>query len=160
MKKCPKCKLEKSLQEFGKSKHRKDGLNIYCLKCARITAKTSYTKNKRKRLDECIRWAKNNPDRIRGVTLKKYWPDLCIDDRLKKYDELLMSQNKVCKMCNEPETVKYFRSGKVISLAVDHCHKTGRVRGLLCYTCNYAVGLVYDDPSLAEKLVKYLKEAS
>jgi hypothetical protein len=49
-------------------------------------------------------------------------------------------------------------SNGIVSLSVDHCHKTQRVRGLLCRRCNAAIGLLSDDISRVEAALNYLKE--
>jgi len=72
------------------------------------------------------------------------------------YKEMLRQQNNVCAICGEPETRKY--NGIVIKLAVDHCHATGKVRGLLCSTCNIALGRFQDSTDLLTKAVNYLKQ--
>lgn len=74
---------------------------------------------------------------------------------LDQYEEMLKSQNGVCKICGDPP-----QGGKTStsSLHVDHNHVTGNVRALLCNRCNLAVGLLRDNPGLAEKTVEYLKE--
>lgn len=68
-----------------------------------------------------------------------------------QYLEMLKSQDNKCKICNRTDV----QTGK--KLAVDHCHETGRIRGLLCSKCNQAVGLLNDDPVLAENLTRYLR---
>jgi hypothetical protein len=73
------------------------------------------------------------------------------------YDIMLMSQNGFCKICKQPET-KLFR-GKLTRLAVDHCHKTGKVRGLLCWSCNTTLGKVKDSIDLLLNMANYLKES-
>lgn len=67
------------------------------------------------------------------------------------YDVLLLKQNNRCVICNCEETIK----GK--SLAVDHCHKSGKIRGLLCGACNKGLGQFKDDVSILECAIKYLK---
>ncbi len=66
----------------------------------------------------------------RGNIIKKYWPGLTAIEALEKYSEMLIKQNYCCAICKKPETT--FKK----SLAIDHCHKTGKVRGALCYRCN------------------------
>jgi hypothetical protein len=48
------------------------------------------------------------------------------------------------------------RGGKILPLSVDHNHKTGRVRGLLCKRCNVAIGMLDDNPKLLARALEYL----
>lgn len=72
------------------------------------------------------------------------------DMTVSKYNELYDSQNGCCAICgkHQVELVK--------ALAVDHCHKTNIVRGLLCSRCNLFLGLVHDDVSILSKACDYL----
>ena len=77
--------------------------------------------------------------------------------RLKKFnitpaqwEALYARQNRGCAGCNRPKEA----NGK--RLAVDHCHTTGAVRGLLCYKCNSVLGHVGDDPAVLRRLITYL----
>ena len=70
------------------------------------------------------------------------------------YDFLLANQGGVCAHCREPETM--VRSGKVSRLAVDHCHDTGAVRGLLCTKCNTALGNIGDTVESLREATRYL----
>ncbi len=63
----------------------------------------------------------------------------------------LLKANK-CGICGQPEQQKNRR------LSIDHCHKTGRTRGVLCSTCNRAMGLLQDNPAILAKLIVYLLE--
>lgn len=75
-----------------------------------------------------------------------------------QYLTLAQKQGGVCAICHQPETHKH-RNGRTCRLAVDHSHTTGAVRGLLCYTCNVAIGFLYDSPRLCESAAAYLTEA-
>lgn len=61
------------------------------------------------------------------------------------------AQDHKCKICCEIITEK--------NLHVDHCHKTGRIRGLLCRRCNRAIGLLKDDPTVLYSAIGYLEAA-
>lgn len=73
---------------------------------------------------------------------------------LAEYDEMLRSQNGKCAVCGTDEP------GGMGSFHVDHCHKSGKIRKLLCMICNSALGYVNDDPVLLEKLAAYVREHS
>lgn len=73
---------------------------------------------------------------------------------IEEYEETLILQGRCCKICKQHE------SGFKKSLAVDHDHKTGKVRGLLCSNCNTALGLLKENLDLFENAVRYLKEHS
>lgn len=72
------------------------------------------------------------------------------------YDAMLQAQNGVCRICKRPERVKS-RNGSIMRLAIDHCHVTGAVRGLLCNGCNTALGKANDDPHLLRAMADYLE---
>ena len=64
------------------------------------------------------------------------------------YDHMYSKQNGCCNICRKNFT----------QLCVDHCHKTGNVRGLLCQTCNKGLGLLMDDVSYLTNAIAYLNE--
>lgn len=66
------------------------------------------------------------------------------------YNRMLAAQGCVCAICGKPEKGK--------RLAVDHCHATGRVRGLLCMNCNRAIGHFQDDPDLMLRGAQYVQK--
>lgn len=68
---------------------------------------------------------------------------------IEQYEQMLESQNNVCAICEKPDTDR--------SLAVDHCHATGKNRQLLCKRCNHVLGKVKDDPTLLLKMAAYLE---
>lgn len=67
------------------------------------------------------------------------------------YDALLVSQNNACAICG---TMK--PGGRGV-FQVDHDHASGRIRGLLCYQCNAALGYAHDDPGVLESLASYVR---
>jgi hypothetical protein len=69
-----------------------------------------------------------------------------------QYDEMLKTQNYCCAIC------KSTTSGDKRStrLSIDHCHKSGEIRGLLCSSCNKAIGLLKDSPDLLRSAIGYL----
>lgn len=69
-----------------------------------------------------------------------------------QYDEMFISQGGCCGICDTHQ------DDQTSSMAVDHCHTTMRVRGLLCNKCNTAIGLLKDDPLVVLEAAKYLVE--
>ena len=88
-----------------------------------------------------IWWEKS----ARKQLLKKY--GLTFED----YKVLFDSQRGVCAICKEPQLV-----GR---LCVDHCHTTGVVRGLLCFTCNFLIGQAKDNKTILEAAIRYLERS-
>lgn len=76
---------------------------------------------------------------------------------VQEYDKLNKIQNNLCKICLQPETKINYRTGKINRLSIDHCHKTRKIRGLLCVTCNMGLGHFKDNPLLLQRALDYLK---
>lgn len=72
-----------------------------------------------------------------------------------QYRVMLDRQGGVCAVCKRPET-RRGNHGQVKHLAVDHDHRTGRIRGLLCHDCNVAIGYLADDPERMRDAMAYL----
>lgn len=80
-----------------------------------------------------------------------------------EYNNFLQKQNNVCAICKKPETrTRKLKSGEIVfrSLAVDHDHKTKKVRGLLCASCNTAIGLLKESPEILRSALEYINASS
>ena len=75
---------------------------------------------------------------------------------VEKYQTMFDSQGGVCKLCGQEETTRISRGDGIRSLAVDHDHKTGKVRGLLCHQCNVVLGQYEKHKDLFPKFQEYL----
>lgn len=78
----------------------------------------------------------------------------------KQYTDMLNAQDGCCAICGNPETAKNPVTQEPRRLAVDHCHTTGKIRGLLCSACNTAIGLMKDDVVVLQKAIEYLSAQS
>lgn len=80
---------------------------------------------------------------------------------VRQYEHLLQKQGGACALCGLPSAKKQARvkGGPVIPerLHVDHDHRTGKVRGLLCWVCNTGIGKLRDDPGLLRKAAEYIE---
>ncbi len=108
--------------------------------------------SKEKNRIKSSRWANKNPEAIQNKYLK-YKYGLTLEE----YNELLVKQNGLCAGCFKPETRHDHRTGKIRKLAVDHKHdETKKVRGLLCGSCNMAIGFLEDNSDRLRNLANYI----
>lgn len=94
-----------------------------------------------------------NRDRIRDVAFREKY-----GISLEQYDQMHVAQGGVCFICGQPETIE--RNGKPRLLAVDHCHDTGKVRGLLCGKCNPMIGYADHSVDILMRAIDYLKRTN
>jgi hypothetical protein len=114
--------------------------------------RTYYLNHRDKILTKSRQWMLNNKDRfLHNQYMIKYGISYI------EYCELSEKQNHICAICGLPETRKH-SSGKLYALAVDHCHKTGIIRKLLCARCNKTLGLIKDSIAIVDKIKAYLVE--
>lgn len=77
---------------------------------------------------------------------------------IEEYFRVYEEQGGRCRLCPKQGTLRGLGSGaKIEVLVIDHCHETGKFRGLLCHSCNLALGHFKDDVAVLEKAIAYLK---
>lgn len=154
MKQCPSCGEVKELNHFGKDKNKLGGLKYSCKVCRNKENKARRDADPSKHRTVNLAYARSDRGRelMRLNNLRrKYWPHLTNEECRVKYATLLKEQNDSCGLCGEHKSTNRF------NLAVDHCHATGKSRGLLCNKCNrFEVGR--HTLKTAEMLVAYLKK--
>lgn len=139
LKYCSRGKHEVPVTTFAKSSREKDGLQQWCTSCKseqQRQRKSKYDKERYKKLSE----------QVYGISIKRQY-----GISLEEYNTLLQAQNNVCAICGSSCPTKK-------RLAVDHCHSTGKVRGLLCMPCNRALGLFKDNSEIVENALSYLRK--
>lgn len=152
---CSKCGEEKPLSAFARQRR---GWRGDCKACRRAYTAAWSSENPERVRQASSAWRKANPDKIaamnergRGAqrekrkhrTVAKY--GITLND----YQQLLAEQGGGCAICGESEEGK--------ALAVDHCHKSGCIRGLLCQNCNNGLGRFGDDPNLLDRAAAYVR---
>lgn len=144
-KRCSKCRKIKRLSEFYKDKYKKSGHASACKVCKSDSFKSWQQKNKGYCNTVHKDWVKNNPKLFRAGQYKTRY-GITLDD----YNKMFQEQNGCCAICgiHQSELKK--------KLHVDHSHKSGKVRGLLCGKCNLALGLLNDDIVVLSTAVRYL----
>jgi len=145
---CSKCKASRPLADFSCRTGYSDRYRAQCRSCRSL-----YTRA----------YLADNPDaqeRIRGYP-RKAESSVALRNRMRvqrygisadRYDRLLKDQRGICAICGcGPE-----KSANGV-LGVDHCHETGRIRGLLCSRCNSAIGQLGDTVVGLMRAVCYLR---
>lgn len=141
---CTKCGEKKPTSEFYRHKHSKSGFYSVCTKCTLKHQNKYYCKHDQQRKEYANQYRSNHRD-----TILKYNRD----KRFKKYGltkdqflEILDRQNNLCAICHKKPPVD-----------IDHDHRTGRVRGILCRRCNAAIGVFDDSIDLLRNSISYLE---
>jgi hypothetical protein len=176
-KRCPSCGETKSTAEFGSNRTLGDGLSFYCLVCNRDKSNAHYRKRRAAAgkqvrdlswVPEGFRWC---PTCERAVPVEDYARNSAVPSGfgarcklchnaaskeaywLRQYgmsresvDEIGAKQSNRCALCAEPEPGH-----------LDHDHVNGGVRALLCQRCNFALGLLRDDPDLMRAAADYVE---
>lgn len=130
------------------------------------TKKKYRQKNKTKIEKRRKEWRAKNPHKSKEYfeKYKKFFPEKLekknfqsrialssIDMTFEEYKTLKRNHKGVCAICGLKNKSKR-------ELSIDHSHKTGKPRGLLCGKCNLGIGLLLDSPRLLEKAIKYLRK--
>jgi len=108
----------------------------------------TFLKNKEKKIAYYKEYYKTHKKDLRYYVIQRKY-SLTKDD----FDKLLRDQNYRCAICNKP-----FNLPDTHNIYIDHNHRTGKVRGLLCPKCNSGIGYFEDNPEYLDKAFKYLKE--
>ena len=133
---CPKCKIEKEANNFGKDATNAKGISCWCKKC-----KKEWRSN----------WRKENPDKAKKQDFKN---DLAKNYKITPdhYWKMFEDQGGCCACCGISH-VNHRRG-----LHVDHDHTTGQVRGLLCTRCNPGIGYFDHSIDKLEMAITYIKK--
>jgi hypothetical protein len=158
MKKCPKCTRGLPDQDFHIKRYSSGtiGLRSYCKACSK-KERDEWRARSPKDNERNKAYNRENAHIIRGNKIKVYWPGTDWRQASEKYKEMRNNQGGVCALCQRPERRQHAVTGTTWDLAIDHCHETGLVRGLLCNACNRGLGLLGDKIEILEKVVEYLK---
>ena len=134
---CKKCGESKPLSEysFKRPKNRKPGLQPRCKTCS---------------LEDTRIWReKQSIDRLKDLYYKRTY-----GMSLEEFNCLLDVQHGKCKLCYRDVSVEGLGPNRAV---VDHCHKNGQVRGILCNECNRALGYFHDNIQALENAIDYIR---
>jgi len=161
---CSTCGISKPTSDFTKCSRAVDGLQWDCRVCYRQQARKYYLsdKGKKKRAE----WYQKNKAKVsalrkargtsRSPAFKEYRRKWALRTRygitLEEYERLVEAQSGACAICSA-------KHSKERPLNVDHCHSTGKIRGLLCASCNPGLANFRDNPKALEKAADYIRAA-
>lgn len=128
---CPGCKKSKPKNQFDRNRSSSTGRSTYCKSCSAKRRKETYNR------DGGASWRDYRYRKLYGITFEQY-------------SRILKRQRGVCAICK--------RKVKTRKLALDHCHKTGKVRGVLCTRCNSMIAFAEDNPLILESAIRYLQK--
>jgi Recombination endonuclease VII len=145
------------LSDFYAAAGTRDGYRLECKACNLAARARKYRENPRPAIERTTQWQRQNPERVRA-TMDRFRAagKKKISDRkshlkrnygltLEAFEALLASQGGGCAICGRPDADN-----------VDHDHGTGRVRGILCFQCNVAIGLLRDSEERARSATAYI----
>lgn len=157
MKKCVRCKDKKEAGAFARSPRHRDGLFPWCKKCHSAYQRARRKSNPRTKVLEAERRKRRQENTeireryLSYMTLYSLKRRYGIDAATVK--RLIDLQKGVCAIC-----LKAPERGRRRGLHVDHDHRTGIVRGLLCDSCNVALGRLRDSSELLSSAIRYLAD--
>ena len=125
--------------------------DVKCNLCNKVHILSTRTVRNNGRSKTCFgykSWNWTGLDRWDAIIRRTY--GITLDD----YYKILKDQGGGCKLCGRTED----QEGR--KLAIDHCHTSGNIRGILCANCNQALGLLYDSTSTMQRAIEYIKYAN
>ena len=153
---CKICNSNKPETDFYKKtgKYRKE---YACKKCVNVRRRAFYLQNREYKIKKAKEYRIKNRETVLHNKRKQNF-----GITTEQFKNMLLKQNGTCAICKKTETSTINRgenATKTNSLSVDHSHKTGAIRGLLCGRCNRGIGYFKDDIKLLYSAAKYLKKA-
>lgn len=147
---CKKCDESKPIEEFHRAPQNKDGRSGSCKTCDNVLKRAWKTANRKRHNENGRRWRESDPERYREYK-RRYLLQSNYGITPKEYDEMLAAQDGVCACCRTSDP-----GGGRSNFCVDHCHETGRIRGVLCNTCNTAIGMLGDTVESIDRVAAYM----
>lgn len=148
---CTKCKTEKSVGDFYRNKRSPDLRSWHCKVCQNAAMREWVGKN-RARWNEGVRARRQTPKGAESykdtVLMRQFGLSLA------EYRSMLAAQGGGCATCGSITPGGRSKG----FFCVDHDHGTGRVRGLLCNSCNVALGIIKDSTQTLIRMIEYLEQ--
>ncbi len=147
---CSGCNKLRLLKFYHANAARWDGKSHRCILCERLRNKAINLSQPERARGYSRMWRAGNPHKRLEYELRTVY-GITVD----QYENMRKVQENLCAICGQSETKKL--RGKVVRLAIDHCHTTNKVRGLLCQNCNHGIGMLKDNVSVMRRAIHYLE---
>lgn len=142
---CTKCGETKPLDAFSRRTRNRDGRHSWCRACVRAY----YLAHKEEQAVRTRRWYERHKDTAVYQAIDRHLRHK-YGTSIAEYEAMAAAQGGVCAICGKPEQIKR-------RLSVDHDHRTGAIRALLCSGCNTAIGHFGDDPDTMRRAADYVE---
>lgn len=139
---CRECRETKQVADFAKNVANNDGLQNACRECSK---------------QKIYSYRNTTGGKVIVVRLRQKHHLKNYKITPEQFEAMLLAQDWRCAICRRPE-MSTTRNGVRKRLAIDHCHKTGVIRGLLCQDCNQGLGKLGDDPERLEVAAAYIRK--
>ena len=148
LKQCSNCKKCSEISRFSFNPNTLDKKASWCRKCGNAGNAAYYKNNKESCDNRTRKWqsSENNKHILRQRRLIKEF-----NITQEEYVSMLESQGNCCAICKTPASNFEKR------MAIDHCHRTGKIRGILCNSCNLGLGCFKDSLDYLDKAIMYLR---
>jgi len=146
MKVCKSCGIEKEYSEYHIAKQGKSGpiYKAHCKECyGKIQIEKYHKLSLEEKRDRRNKYGPLDPDYYKKWKLRNQY-GLTKDE----FDGMIVEQNSLCKIC----------SCHLDTPQIDHCHTTGKVRGLLCRNCNTSLGLLKENTNTLHSMIQYIND--
>lgn len=149
---CKKCLIDKPLEEYYKASKAKDKHFYVCKECDSKRTRQYKIDNREKGVLYSQNYRKKYGEKYKDYNINCHYKSK-YNITLEDYNTILALQDGKCAICGTTKS-----TGISERFHVDHCHTTGKVRGLLCHDCNTGIGKLKDDIKLLTKALEYLEK--
>lgn len=169
MKTCNKCFVEKQDSDFYFQKNRYGGgISAYCKPCTCVLRKEFRERNPERLKAIRMVYQNKNREKIRASNrsryrkylgkykeaARNYWVKTKYGLSPEQFEVIRISQDNKCEICK----TEFITNGMKTNFGVDHCHKTGKTRALLCKHCNSSLGQARDSIKVLTAMISYLRK--
>jgi hypothetical protein len=159
LKVCARCKQSKNIERFSKNPQQKDGRHVYCKDCMKLYSRKYYIDHRQELIERERQKVARDPEKHKAYQ-KEYRRRYSNEIRFHKIQKyygiteqewysIFHSQDNRCSICCCEDPGKK-------GWSTDHDHKTGKVRGILCSSCNNGLGRFKDNPDSLKRAAEYL----